>query len=650
MADVPTLLGGRYEVGDLLGRGGMAEVHQGFDTRLGRPIAIKMLRSDLARDKTFIHRFQREAQSAAGLNHASIVAVYDHGEDHVHTESGGSRINIPYIVMEFVDGRTLRELLTEREQLEPTEAIRITEAVLDALAYSHRQGIVHRDIKPANVMIADDGSVKVMDFGIARAMADASATVTATQAVIGTAQYLSPEQAQGQTVDARSDLYSAGCMLFELVTGRPPFLGDSPVAIAYQHVGEPPVPPSRFAEDVPDELDAVVLHALEKPRDARYQDAGEFRSDLAAVRLGRPVSAAARSSAAALAGAAAGTLAGAAATEALPRGGSSAAGAAGAAAAAADQTAAYQMPERAVPPPPPHTDEQPPYDEDERRRGAGAYIALALAVLLALGLLGYGLYSYFGPQDGPAQVSVPDVVGKPAQTANADLVRAGFRVDSVTAASDQVDEGDVVSQDPQGGLQRDEGSLVRIIVSSGPDNVTVPDLAGRSEAEARGVLQDVGLEVGDVTEEDDPDVAEGDVISSRPASGADVKPGTAVDLVVGSGQVEVPNVVGRSQNEAQRALADANLQVRTEYRQTGDADEGTVLSQDPKGGTSADIGSTVRIVIAQREAPTVTPTTVTPTPSPTPTPTPSPSPSASPSPSPTDSPSPSPSPSVSPTG
>ncbi len=207
--------------------------------------------------------------------------------------------------MEFVDGRTLREELTEKGQLDETEAVRVTEGVLDALAYSHRQGIVHRDIKPANVMVAADGSVKVMDFGIARAMADANATVTATQAVIGTAQYLSPEQAQGQTVDARSDLYSAGCMLFELVTGRPPFQGDSPVAIAYQHVGEAPVPPSRFAEGVSADLDAVVLHALEKPREDRYQDADEFRADLQAVRLGRPVSIAARSSAAALAGAAA---------------------------------------------------------------------------------------------------------------------------------------------------------------------------------------------------------------------------------------------------------------------------------------------------------------------------------------------------------
>ena len=293
----------------------MAEVHRGYDSRLSRTVAIKMLRSDLARDNTFLARFRREAQSAAGLNHASIVAVYDHGED-ILTETGGAQVKVPYIVMEFVDGRTLRQEITERGTVGPIEAVRITEGVLDALGYSHRNGIVHRDIKPANVMIAPDGSIKVMDFGIARAMADANATMTQTSAVIGTAQYLSPEQAQGHPVDERSDLYSTGCMLFELLTGRPPFLGESPVSVAYQHVGEPPIPPSRLVEGISEDLDAVVLHSLAKPREARYQSAGEFRADLAAVRLRRAISDAARGSAAALAGA--GALA--AATQMLPTG------------------------------------------------------------------------------------------------------------------------------------------------------------------------------------------------------------------------------------------------------------------------------------------------------------------------------------------
>src|SRR6476660_8645317 len=310
MSTAPRVLGGRYEVGKLIGRGGMADVHLGHDNRLGRQVAIKMLRSDLARDANFLMRFRRAAQSAAGLNHPSIVAIFDSGEDDSTVEGpGGTRTTLPYIVMEYVDGQTLRQKLSEHEQLEPAEAIRITEGILDALAYSHRMGIVHRDIKPANVMITSSGHVKVMDFGIARAIADTAATMTQTQSVVGTAQYLSPEQAQGQTVDARSDLYSTGCLLFELLAGRPPFTGDSPVAIAYQHVGELPQPPSVWNDAVGGDLDAVTLHALEKDREVRYQDAAAFRVDLENIRLGRPISAGALATGAAI---------GAAATQTLP--------------------------------------------------------------------------------------------------------------------------------------------------------------------------------------------------------------------------------------------------------------------------------------------------------------------------------------------
>src|SRR6478735_7037094 len=338
MPEVPKLLGGRSEVAELLGRGGMAEVHRGYDTRLGRQVAIKMLRSELARDNTFLVRFRREAQSAAGLNHASIVAVYNHGED-ILTESGGAQVKVPYIVMEFVDGKTLRQEITESGTVGATEALRITEGVLDALGYSHRNGIVHRDIKPANVMIAPDGSIKVMDFGIARAMADANATMTQTSAVIGTAQYLSPEQAQGQSVDERSDLYSTGCMLFELLTGRPPFLGESPVSIAYQHVGEQPIPPSRLAAGISDDL-------------------------------------------AALAGA--GALA--AATQVVP-------------AMGGDQTQAYAG---APLPLDPGTETFPGLDEpEEKKRGAGGWIVLTLVAIAALAALAYGLSTYFGTEETP---------------------------------------------------------------------------------------------------------------------------------------------------------------------------------------------------------------------------------------------------------
>src|SRR4051812_30232991 len=279
-------LGGRYEVGPVLGFGGMAEVHKGRDIRLGRDVAIKMLRADLARDPAFQSRFRREAQSAASLNHPSIVAVYDTGED--TAKDGGTA---PYIVMEFVDGRTLRDVLQAEGRLLPQRALEITSDILAALEYSHRAGIIHRDIKPGNVMLTRSGDVKVMDFGIARAMTGATSTMTQTAAVVGTAQYLSPEQARGEHVDQRSDIYSTGCLLYELLTGRPPFMGDSPVAVAYQHVREDAVPPSKLNPDVSPAIDAIVLKAMAKNPANRYQSAADMRNDVQRALAGRPVEA-----------------------------------------------------------------------------------------------------------------------------------------------------------------------------------------------------------------------------------------------------------------------------------------------------------------------------------------------------------------------
>lgn len=286
MMEEPRRLGNRYELGAVLGRGGMAEVYMARDIRLGRAVAVKTLRADMARDATFQARFRREAQSAASLNHPAIVAVYDTGEDFI----GG--VSLPFIVMEYVDGSTLRDLLHSGRKLLPERTLEITSGVLQALDYSHRNGIVHRDIKPANVMLTRGGAVKVMDFGIARAMGDAGMTMTQTAAVIGTAQYLSPEQAKGEQVDARSDLYSTGCLLYELLTGRPPFIGDSPVAVAYQHVREAPQPPSFYDPEVPAVVDSIVMKALAKHPDERYQSADEMRADLERALDGRPVAAA----------------------------------------------------------------------------------------------------------------------------------------------------------------------------------------------------------------------------------------------------------------------------------------------------------------------------------------------------------------------
>ncbi len=394
MTDTPRLLGGRYEVGQLLGRGGMAEVHIGRDTRLGRSVAIKMLRADLARDPQFHKRFRREAQAAASLNHPAIVAVYDSGEDIVE-EAGGASVQAPYIVMEYVEGRTVRDLLGQSGALDWPEALRITSGVLGALEYSHRAGIVHRDIKPANVMLTPAGAVKVMDFGIARALADSSATMTQTQAVIGTAQYLSPEQAKGQQVDARSDIYSTGCLLFELLTGRPPFVGDSPVSVAYQHVGENPVPPSSLVAGIPAEVDAIVLHALAKDRDGRYQSAADMRADCEALMAGRPIS----PEAAGALGVPAGPVPGLGAEAAV----AATALAAGAYAMSPEATQAMPMSTEVVPGVPgdptddamglglpPGEDGTPP----EKKNRAPMFVLLGLAALAAVVLL-----LIFGPED-----------------------------------------------------------------------------------------------------------------------------------------------------------------------------------------------------------------------------------------------------------
>ncbi|GAA2736594.1 Stk1 family PASTA domain-containing Ser/Thr kinase [Pedococcus aerophilus] len=602
----PQLLGGRYEVGELLGRGGMAEVHLGHDARLSRPVAIKLLRSDLARDTSFLNRFRREAQSAAGLNHASIVAVYDSGEDRL-VESGGATVPVPYIVMEYVEGQTLRELLNDRTRLEPAEAARITEGVLDALAYSHRMGIVHRDIKPANVMIGARGDIKVMDFGIARAVADANATMTQTQAVIGTAQYLSPEQAQGHHVDARSDLYSTGCLLFELLTGRPPFQADSPVAIAYQHVGQPPPRPSTLNPSVSPALDAVVLHSLAKDREARYQDATAFRIDLQAARLGRPISDAARGTAgtAPEATVAIGALgAAAAATTVLPSGASVAGG-------PGDPRAGNTASLPAI--------GHDPDDEPRRRRGL-AYALLVLAVVGALVLLALAGKSYLDrPPETPAQVAVPSVVDKPVETAEAEIRAAGLVPESTQVASTK-EVGDVVEQSPGGGEMAERNSRVQLSISAGPDTVDLPDLKDYSQDEARTALGNLNLKVGPITPVDDSGLDKGQVVSTTPGAGESVPVGSEVSLTVSSGKITAPDVVGKSRSEAAQILGDLGFRIKTEYVESSETED-SVTKQSIKEGQKVDDGTQIVLTVAQPPRPTQTttapPTTTTTTAPPT---------------------------------
>ncbi|NLJ52767.1 MAG: Stk1 family PASTA domain-containing Ser/Thr kinase [Intrasporangiaceae bacterium] len=618
------ILGGRYEVGELIGRGGMAEVHKGHDTRLGRPVAIKLLRSELARDATFLTRFKREAQSAAGLNHASIVAVYDSG-DEIITESGGAQHDVPYIVMEYVSGKTLRQVLTEDGPMSGKEAARVTEGVLDALSYSHRMGIVHRDIKPANVMIADDGSVKVMDFGIARAVADTSATMTQTQAVMGTAQYLSPEQAQGQTVDARSDLYSTGCMLFELLTGRAPFTGESPVAIAYQHVGEKPPLASDFApSEISPELDAVVLHALAKRRDDRYQDATSFRADLQSARMGRSVSAAAWTGLEAYRRAS-----GSPVTE---RNGATAAAAAAAKDDSSAPTEVYstvtgaprrseqqtQVVPATVPAPQARpvayrttntTSFAPVGREEERRRGGLGWLWGVLAALILAGIGWFALANFLDTEEEPSPqlISVPGVVGETYDEAEAILRDEGLEVERVEAASDEPEET-VTAQNPIEGVEVEEGHVVILTVSTGPGQVEVPDLSGMTETQARTALVQRNLTYGEVTEVDDSDEDKGVIVGQNPTARTMVDPESPVNVQISSGMVTVPNVIGYTQAQAQSTLSDHGLLYNVSYRESTEVEEGSVFSQEPRSGL-VERGTRIQLIVAQAPTPTQEPTT-----------------------------------------
>ncbi|WP_347813901.1 Stk1 family PASTA domain-containing Ser/Thr kinase [Allobranchiibius sp. GilTou38] len=530
MNDTPRILGGRYEVGELIGRGGMAEVHLGHDTRLGRTVAIKMLRSDLARDPSFLTRFRREAQSAAGLNHHAVVAVYDSGED-IAVETGGARVDVPYIVMEYVEGETLRDILDDEGKLAPDEAARITMGILSALDYSHEKGIVHRDIKPANVMLTRGGSVKVMDFGIARALADTAATMTSAQAVVGTARYLSPEQAQGETVDARSDLYSAGCVLFELLTGRTPFVGE-PVSLVYQHITDQPQPPSVYEPSVPPAMDAVTLHSLEKPRGSRYQHAGDFRADLQRARTGEPLSAAA------------------AAMEGAGRPMDGEPHAVPAPAVGHDPTAEYDG------------SHSPP-------RRTLIWVAAVVALLAAI--LGIG-YLVMNSGDGTKLTSVPNVVNLTQAQAIATLKSSGF-APSVHKVTNDATIGQVVSQDPSSGDAR-AGSTVVIDVSSGPDALPIPDLSGQTVDQAKQALKDAGFTNVSVSSEqvNDTQYDQGVVVSTTPASGNSANPSSPLILNVSSGQVTVPSdLKGKSTTAAQTELRAAHLS----------ADVQTVTTSDP---------------------------------------------------------------------
>jgi serine/threonine-protein kinase len=564
-------LGGRYRLGAVIGQGGMAEVHRGRDVRLGRDVAIKLLRSDLARDPSFQGRFRREAQAAASLNHPSIVAVYDTGQDQTGNET------TPYIVMEYVEGRTLRDVLATEGRLLPQRAMEITAQICAALEQAHRAGIVHRDIKPGNVMLTPGGEVKVMDFGIARAVTGSSATMTQTASVIGTAHYLSPEQARGEHVDARSDIYSTGCMLYELVTGAPPFSGDTPVAVAYQHVREDPIPPSGVEPEVPAAIDAIVLKAMAKNPGHRYQTAAQMRADLERALAGQPV-------------------------EAAP-------------VYTDDNTTILAPPATTV-----------LLRQPQRRPGRVlAYLALGVAAVLvflvALLLAGSLLKS------GGGEVNTPSVIGLSLGDAKALLAAKGLRAGKLLSAYDNSGKyavGEVISQDPQPDILLSKGQSVDLTVSKGIEMIVVPALVGLPESDAKRVLAGAHLKVGQVIPQNS-DQPAGQVLATNPQPGQPVPINSAVQLTVSTGNVQVPKVVGMTVDQAITALQQAGFQVKVNPETSpGDAH---VVSQDPAAGSYAKYGSTVRL---QTDAPPPTPTE-----SPTPSTSPSETPSGSPSPTPT---------------
>ncbi len=587
MNDQPRTLGGRYQVGEVIGRGGMATVRIAKDTRLGRQVAIKELRVDLASDHTFQARFRKEAQSAAGLNHPNIVAVYDTGE-----ELDATGTLVPYIVMELVEGRTLRDILRQGRPIQPRRAMEFTQGVLDALAYSHKAGIIHRDIKPANVMLTNNGLVKVMDFGIARAVADTSATMTQTAAVIGTAQYLSPEQARGQTVDTRSDIYSAGCLMYELLVGRPPFVGDSPVSVAYQHVREEPVPPSQLDPSITPGMDTIVLKALAKDPAERYQSALDMRSDIARVMAG----AAPLGAVVAAGGTATQAITQMAPTQALPTatapmppitevtlGGTS---------------TDYGSPQRAMP--------------EEPRSKRGLWVTLVVVLLAAL--VG-GSLLLLNREPAIEQVAVPNVFNE-LESVAVEKIRLSQLVPVVTTVNGPDDEtvGRVTAQNPPRDQLVPRDSQVAITVNVGPESVTIPDgLEGKSYSEVEAILSELQLVPRRVAAtEEPPNVKAETVLSVEPGAGQSVFVGQTVTVTVATGQARVPELRNLTKEEATaeaERFGFSSKVLRWETRESSTDTPGLVITTRPGAGTLVYKSDPLTVIIAKAPPEPTTPTT-----------------------------------------
>jgi serine/threonine-protein kinase len=568
----PRVLGGRYELGELIGYGGMAEVHRGRDLRLNRDVAIKVLRADLARDPSFLTRFRREAHSAAGLNHPAIVSVFDTGE-----EVGADGVAQPYIVMEFVEGRTLRDILRAEGRLPARRALEITADVCAALDFSHRSGIIHRDIKPANVMITPAGAVKVMDFGIARAVADNSATVTQTANVIGTAQYLSPEQARGETVDPRSDVYSTGCLLYELVTGSPPFQGDSPVAVAYQHVRENPVLPSTRNPDMPRAVDSIVMKALAKNTANRYQSAAEMRQDIQRSLANQPV------------------LAEAVMTD--------------------DERTQFIA---RTPPPPvalPRRDDVYAADADTGRRTGLIWLAVVLALLLVIGGASWLILQYRSDNGGSKSVTVPtSVIGMQAAAAEQTLTK--LKLNPVHGADTHGPcdnnqsgvKGRVCTVSPAPGSTVKEGQPVTYHLYT-PNTVQVPQVTDIDVKLAEQKITAAHLQYK-IKHVDDGGTKD-QVTAQSPGAFTSVAPGSAVTLTVSSGKRKLPKVTGLTFDAALaklNGLGFTNVVDPPPTTPTTDqTKDGKVAAQSPTAGNAYPLDTQITLTVYKFTAPSSPP-------------------------------------------
>lgn len=523
MNDEGRMLAGRYRVGALIGRGGMADVHVGTDTRLGRQVAVKLLKPQLATDPSFRMRFRQEAQSAARMAHPTIVRVFDAGEETVRDQSG-HEVQLPFIVMEYVEGRLLKDIIHEGP-LEPLAAARIVEGVLTALEYSHRAGVVHRDIKPGNIMITTGGQVKVMDFGIARAVSDSATTVAQTTAILGTASYFSPEQAKGEIVDARTDLYSTGVVLFEMLTGRPPFRGDTPVAVAYQHVSERPVKPSVINPKVSPALDTVVLHALAKDRNVRYQTAAEFRAEVEEAASGRVPTKRKVDETALFFGTDTGAL-------------------------STSELALRQLAEDDT------------MTRTQRRPPAIWIWSGIIAVIVIVLSVMYWAFNLQPADDLPSNArQVPTLAGATWEEAANELQALTLPATRIDETSDSVEAGAVIRTEPAEGEIVDTGTPIRVFISTGREAVAVPDVVNKTLDQAKADLEGAGLVAGSETRQNSPTVAGGTVLETDPEAGSSVETGSTVNFVVSSGNVTLPDLTGQSLQAASSYLGSSTLQL-----------------------------------------------------------------------------------------